>query len=89
MFTVLKLQGLEWYFYLKLYWRCVLDKIILETNLEVKVTVVQIWFPALCRPKMHPHTKGVRALRGYFAPPPPPVRQKLKSFFTSLFLLVS
>ena len=34
-----------------------MDKIILKTRSEVKVTVTQLWYPTLCHPKMHPHTK--------------------------------
>ena len=34
-----------------------MDKIILKTMSEVKVTVTRKWYMALCYPKMHPHTK--------------------------------
>ena len=34
-----------------------MDKIILKTRSEVKVTVTRKWYMTLCYPKMHPHTK--------------------------------
>ena len=34
-----------------------MDKIILKTRPEVKVTVTQKWYMTLRYPKMHPHTK--------------------------------
>ena len=43
--------------YFKEYKRYAPDTIILKTRLEVKVTVTQKWYVALCHPKMHLHTK--------------------------------
>ena len=34
-----------------------MDKIILKTRSEVKVTVTRKWYMTLRYPKMHPHTK--------------------------------
>ena len=34
-----------------------MDKIILKTRSEVKVTVTQKWYATLRHPKMYPHTK--------------------------------
>ena len=49
-----------WNSYLKEYRRYAPDSMqFLETRSEVKfkVTVTQLWYPTLCHPKMHPHTK--------------------------------
>ena len=46
-----------WNSYLKEYKRYAPDKVILKTRSEVKVTVTQKWYAALCHPKMHLHTK--------------------------------
>ena len=33
---------------------------------------------------LHVYIKGVRALRGYFAPPPPPMRPKNENCFSQV-----
>ena len=46
-----------WNFYLKEYRRYEPESmLILETRSEVKVTVTQGWYTALCQPKMHAHS---------------------------------
>ena len=41
-----------------------MDKIILKTRSEVKVTVTRKWYMTLRYPKMHPHTKfGIPKLK--------------------------
>ena len=76
-----------WDSYLKYYKWYAPDIIILNmrSNVKFKVTVTRNWYTTLHHSKMHPQTKGQRALRDYFGPR---WGQKMKIAFTSFFLLV-